>query len=243
VKRGKLVILGIGIAVITSLWGLEWGSRLLLASHLGVKKIEVKGCQRMDRQQILEAASITYQTPILKLDLKKIAQRVESIPWVRSCQVRRVLPDKLSLRIVERKPVALIYLNGLYYLDEDGTPFTEPSPGEKLDYPVLTGWVEQRWQNGEGKRLIQEALRFLAQVQKYPHLSHQGISEIHLGELGELIVFTTRGTMINLGRGDVGIKASRLEEVWRRTVARHLPVKYILCESPDRIVVGLGERG
>jgi len=49
--------------------------------------------------------------------------------------------------------------------------------------------------------------------------------------------------MIYMRRGDAGLKVRRLEEVWKRTTAKHLPVKYILYERPDRIVVGLEERG
>lgn len=244
-KKGqKLFIWGIGISLIASLFVLERGSRLLLSSHFGVKKIEVKGSHRMNNRQILEAASIPLDAPIVKLDLKEIAKRVESHPWIRSCDVRRVLPNKLSLRIVERRPIALIYLGKLYYVDEDGTPFKEPSPGETLDYPVLTGWERRRWKKGEGKESIQEALRLLREVQNYPHLSQEKISEIYLNEIAELIIFTSkRGTMINLGRGDAGLKLRRLEEVWKRITTKHVPVNYILCEYPDRIVVGLEERG
>ena len=65
-----------------------------------------------------------------------------------------------------------------------------------------------------------------------------------IGEPGSMIIFTSkRGTMINLGRGDAGLKLRRLEEVWKRITTKHVPVNYILCEYPDRIVVGLEERG
>ncbi len=243
-KKRKLFIWGIGVALAASLWGLERDSGLLLAPHLRVKKIEVKGCQRTNQQQIVEVTSIPPHTPILKLDLKTIAQRVESLTWVRSCEVRRILPNKVSLKIVERRPVALLHLGRLYYVDEDGTPFKEPTPGETLDYPILTGWEGLGWEKGEGKALIQEALGFLREMQDCPHLSKEAISEIHLDEIGELTIFLARrGTMINLGRGDVGLKLRRLEKVWKWITTRRLPVKYILCERPDRIVVGLGERG
>ena len=49
--------------------------------------------------------------------------------------------------------------------------------------------------------------------------------------------------MISLGSGEIELKAERLEEVWKRIISRRVPVTYILCEYPDRIVVGLEERG
>ncbi len=242
-KKGKkLVFVGIAVAIITFIWGLERGTQLLLASHLELDTIEVQGSVRTAAQEIIEAASVPLKTPIFQLDLKEIAQRVETLPWIRSCEVRRVLPDKLNLRVAERQPVALIRLDKLYYVDEDGTPFKEPSPGETLDYPILTGWEDQG--KGMGKELIGEALWLIREVQEHPHLAREGISEINFDTIDNMIIFTAKeGTMIHMSRGDVGLKVKRLEEVWKRTAAKHLPVKYILYEGPGRIVVGLEERG
>ena len=244
-KKGKkLFFVGVAAAFIAFLWGLERSTNLLLASHLELESIEVHGCQRMDREQIVEAASVPPKTPIFKLDLREIARRVEALPWVRSCQVRRVLPDTLCLRVIERQPVALIRLEKLYYVDEDGTPFQEPAPGEPLDYPVLTGWEDQGRKRDVSRERIEEALWFIREVQDHSHLSQEGISEINCDHLDTMTIFTARGgTMINMSRGAVGLKVKRLEEVWKRMAAKHLPVKYILYECPDRIIVGLEERG
>ena len=243
-KGGTALILGVGIAFIVSLWGLGWGFPLVLVPHLELNKIEVEGYHHIDKKQILEAASIHPRTPILKINLKEIAQRVESLPWVRSCEARRILPDTLLLRIVERKPVALLLLGRFYYVDEDGTPFKEPTSGETLDFPVITGLTVQDWNKGVGIAHVQEALIFLKEVHNVHHLSKEGISEVHLNEFGELTIFTVKkGVRIKLGRGDTQLKLKRLEAVWKRIMTKQIPVKYILCEHPDRIVVGLEERG
>jgi cell division protein FtsQ len=244
-KKGKrLFFVGIAVAFIAFIWGLERGTRLLLASHLVLATVEVQGCLRTDPQQIMETASVPLKTPIFKLDLKEIAQRVEAIPWVRSCEVRRVLPDKLTVRVIERQPVALIRLDTLYYVDEDGTPFQEPAPGETLDYPIITGWEDQTRRKGEGKDFIAEALWFIREVQDHQHLSQEGISEINCTAFDAMTIFMAKGgAMIHMDRGDVGLKVKRLEEVWKRIATKHLPVRYILYEGPGRIVVGLEERG
>ena len=76
------------------------------------------------------------------------------------------------------------------------------------------------------------------------HLSREGISEINCNEIDAITIFMAKeGTMIHMSRGDVEFRVRRLEEVWKRITAKHLPVKYILYESPDRIVVGLEKRG
>jgi cell division protein FtsQ len=239
-KKRKLFFVGMAVALIAFIWGLERGTCLLLASQLQLDKIEVRGCSRLDPQQIIEAASVSPETPMLNLDLREISRRVEALPWVRSCVVRRVLPDKLALQVIERNPIALIRLDRLYYVDEDGTPFKEPSPGEALDYPIVTGWEDQAWKQGERKDLIGEALWFIREMHNYPHLSQEGVSEINFNEIGDMTIFTAKGgTMIYMRRGDMELKVKRLEEVWKRITEKPLPVQYILYESPDRIVVGL----
>jgi cell division protein FtsQ len=244
-KKGrKLFLVGIAVTIIAFIWGLERGTRLLLASHLELNTIEVRGFQRTDQEQIMEAAAVPLKTPVFQLDLKEIAERVETLPWVRSCEVRRVLPDKLSVRVIERQPVALIRMVNLYYVDEDGTPFKEPAPGEPLDYPILTGWENPAQKKDEGKELISEALWLIREVQDHPYLSREGISEINVNAFGTMNIFTKKkGTMIHMSRGDIGLKVSRLEEIWKRIAGKNLSMKYILYESPDRIVVGFEERG
>ncbi|OGP85901.1 MAG: hypothetical protein A2Z08_01040 [Deltaproteobacteria bacterium RBG_16_54_11] len=244
-KKGKkLFLIGMAAALIAFIWGLERGTRLLLASQLKLDKIEVQGCLRTDPQQIIKAASVSPETPILDLRLRKISQRIEELPWVRSCVVRRVLPDTLSLQVIERNPIALIRLDKLYYVDEDGTPFKEPAPGEDLDYPIVTGWEDEAWKRGARKDLIEQALWFIREVQDHPYLSKEGISEIQFNEIGDLTIFTVQGgTMIYMHAGDMELKVRRLEEVWKTLAAKRLPVHYILYESPDRIVVGLEKRG
>jgi cell division protein FtsQ len=242
--RKRLFLVGMAVVLIAFVWGLVQGTRLLLAAHLQLDKIEVQGCHRTTPQQIIEAASVPPETPILNLDLREISQRVEALPWVRSCMVHRVLPDKLALQVIERNPIAMIRLDRLYYVDEDGTPFKAPSPGEPLDYPTLTGWEDEKQMQDKRKDLIEEALWFIREVHTQPHLSQEGISEIHFDEISDFTVFTAKGgVMIHMGRGDMELIARRLEEVWKRIADKPLPVRYILYEGPDRVVVGLEKRG
>lgn len=243
-KKGKRAIaILLAVVIIFVIWGVQYGARLLLASQLKLDKIEVQGCQRTDPRQVVEAASVAAQTPILELSLKEISQRVAYLPWVRSCIVRRVLPDTLSLKVIERHPIALIRLDRLYYVDEDGTTFKEPGPGEPLDLPVVTGWDDDAWKRGERRDLIESALWILKVVQGHPTLAKIGISEIRCSENGDITIYTLDGTMILLGAENIELKLRRLEEVYKGLVARRLPVRYILYEIPDRIVVGLEKRG
>jgi len=41
---------------------------------------------------------------------------------VRSVSVRKAFPDRLVVRIEERRPVAMVNLDALYYVDAEGAP-------------------------------------------------------------------------------------------------------------------------
>ena len=61
--------------------------------------------------------------------------------WVHSVRVRKVYPDTLQVRVIERKPVA--YWGEAAVLDESGELFT-PKNKLRLNLPVLYGLPEQR---------------------------------------------------------------------------------------------------
>ena len=242
-QNWKFILVGLGMAIVAYVWGFEEGSWGRLVPHLWVQRIDIEGCHRVAPELIAKTASVTPKTSIVQVDLKTIAQNVESLSWVRSCEVRRVMPNTLSLRVVERKPVALVNMVRLYYLDEDGTPFAQPAPGESLDYPVVTG-LEHRECPGNGcTEVLVRTVRFLKDLRNYPQLFREGISEIHLDAADAMTIVTMkRGIMITLGPGQLGLKLRRLEKVLKMIAAQRLPVQYIIAQYCDRIVVGLRER-
>lgn len=58
-------------------------------------------------------------------DLDALASAVQNLPWVREVSARRVWPDAVRLRIVERRAVAIWRESSL--LGADGQPFAEPA--------------------------------------------------------------------------------------------------------------------
>lgn len=96
------------------------------------------------------------QTKLLDINLTTIKQRVEAIPLVRSASVARVLPDGLFVRVVERRPVALVRRGPgaqegkLLWLDDDAVEIGEfssihlsPPAGEAPQIPpIARGFAE-----------------------------------------------------------------------------------------------------
>jgi cell division protein FtsQ len=102
---------------------------------LVVESVQVEGRQRADRKAILSALGVARGTPILSVDLDAAKTRLETVPWVRSASIERLLPDTLFVRITERAPLALWQHGGKFDLvDQDGNIIANADIG---DYPTL----------------------------------------------------------------------------------------------------------
>jgi cell division protein FtsQ len=97
--------------------------------HLTVESVPVEGRERADRQAILDALGVTRGMPILSVDLDAAKARLETVPWIRSVSIERLLPDTLYLQVTERKPLALWQHAGKFDLvDQDGNLIANADP-------------------------------------------------------------------------------------------------------------------
>ena len=81
------------------------------------------------------------RTPMLTLDRRTLARRIETLPWVASASVHRDWPSTVVVRIAERQPLATIpVVNGVALVDADGrilgTATTAPPGLVAIDVPV-----------------------------------------------------------------------------------------------------------
>jgi cell division protein FtsQ len=84
---------------------------------------------------------------ILSLNLRDVKKKLEAIPWIKAVQLRRELPNKLSILVEEREPLSLVlFSRGLYFLDAEGVPFKKADRQETASLPVVTGLQPTDWQ-------------------------------------------------------------------------------------------------
>ncbi len=72
--------------------------------------LRIEGVVYASRAQILNAFSADYGRSLYLLPLAERRRTLLGIDWVRDASVSRLWPDRLAVRIVERKPVAFIQL-------------------------------------------------------------------------------------------------------------------------------------
>ncbi|MEF3168489.1 MAG: FtsQ-type POTRA domain-containing protein [Deltaproteobacteria bacterium] len=149
--------------------------------------IHISGNFRVPQDEILAASGLSAGMSTLSIDLSSVAKGVEGHPWIETCTVKRILPDRVEISVKERKPVAVIGTDKL--VDRTGRILTSPDPAPD-DLPRLTNVSPDEIQNGCLSERWRSALDFIslaASGSKTSGLS--SIRSISLEESGGLVVY------------------------------------------------------
>ncbi|MGB3722052.1 MAG: cell division protein FtsQ/DivIB, partial [Pacificimonas sp.] len=109
-------------------WVYQLPDRLWLAAARGVaaagfevQDVDVTGAQEMANLPVYTAALDGASDSMLLVDLDEVKERLELLPWVEEASVGRVLPNRLTIAITERKPAAIWQNDGMHRLvDAEG---------------------------------------------------------------------------------------------------------------------------
>jgi cell division protein FtsQ len=137
-------------AVAVALFGcLAWGAhvygthaaRFRIASS---DNIEVTGVANAPRTQVMDVARDDIGRNIFFVPLDQHRRQLEQIPWVESAAVMRLLPNRVSVTITERTPVAFVHMGSkINLIDSGGVVMGLPANRQtKFSFPVVHGIAE-----------------------------------------------------------------------------------------------------
>ena len=107
-------------------------------STLPVNKIQVHGAfVNVDESMLHSAVSGVVAGGYFNVDVERVREVVEQLPWVNEASVRRVWPDTLSVSVVEQKPVAISKKTGL--INAKGDVFKPLNNKQSTSLPVFDG--------------------------------------------------------------------------------------------------------
>jgi cell division protein FtsQ len=94
------------------------------SSAFAVSGVRINGADTVPLATIEQTAAAPVGTPLAKVDLRSIADRVRTIPAVADAQVTRAWPHKVVIVVTERVPVVVVTDGSRYELvDATGTTF------------------------------------------------------------------------------------------------------------------------
>jgi cell division protein FtsQ len=137
--RRHIVALLVVAVLAFGAWVVYW------STWLAVTSVEVEGTSYLTPHEVRRAAAVEDDTPLARLDLNAVEDRVAELPAVAEVDVQRDWPDGVRVVIEERAPVAVVRQDGEYQaMDDEGVLFrTYRRPPHRLPL-VRAGQLEER---------------------------------------------------------------------------------------------------
>ncbi len=216
-------------------------TQLLLASDLfKIDQIEVQGNGRLTAQQVEALSDIELGVNTFSLELDLIGRKIEENSWVEKADVRRIFPRQVVIDIKERRPVAIINLGYLYYLDDQGEIFKVLGASDSLDYPIITGFSYDRAQghDAEYAMRLRQIVKLLDDLNSRELFTLGQVSEIHHEADSGFSLFTLDGGVrVKLGFLEHKKKLDRLERIYTQLKSKLRILDYIDLNVDEKVIV------
>jgi cell division protein FtsQ len=218
-KRRIVRALFKSIATVAIVAGAAWSlsGYFITSPRFALQNVEVSGLRVLSKEEVAQVAGLTSALNTLLLDPRSVTRKIESLPYVESCNVRRELfPNRVFINVKERLPSAiLLYQNHSFEIDAEGRLLREldplmplylpiiqseevdalPAAGEKLDLPGILGAL----------KLI-DVYYATGLQEKYQ------LSEVSVLDQSTILMFADNVPYeLRWGRGDFFAQAQRLE--------------------------------
>lgn len=236
VAAALLVLLLVGSA------GAAVYSWLGRSAIFSVRVVDMNPCEHVSGDEISGILKGVAGGNIWSLSKEEIGRRLRSHPFVREVVVRKSFPDKLLLNIEEREPVAMINLDALYYVDDQGTIFKRLTAYDAKDKPILTGFSRDDLAAKDPVtiRNLKKTIDLLRHAEAGS--LRRNISEVHFdAQDGYTLVTRDFGLQLKIGLMDFAEAMRRVEEAMPKLASLGKEKGVVDLKTAGRIFVRSGE--
>lgn len=152
VKVLTLIIVLIGVSIYVA-----------LSPLFNIKEINVTGNSKLSKEEIISLSELKTDENTFKVSKKNIKNKVKANAYIENVKIRRKLPDKVEIIVVERVATYMIpFANSYIYINNQGYMLEITS--QKAEMPAIVGISTPEEELHEGQRLISEDLVKLGEV-------------------------------------------------------------------------------
>ena len=180
--------------------------------------------QRVAAADVLQVVRNEVHGNFFTVDIERLRQSLEKLPWVRNVSIRREFPHRLAVRLEEHQ--ALARWNNAALLNQQGEVFAAKS--EQV-LPSFTG------QEGTAAEVTQYYEQFSQQLAALDlQVTRLDLSPRHAWQLR-----LSNGMVLELGREDMQQRLARFVEVYPYSLATmQSKVKYVDLRYRNGFAVG-----
>ncbi len=243
-------------------WGLWEGGRLAARRVLlenpkyNLVHLDIELSGRLRRDQVLAWADIPSDANLLGLDIRRIQLALERQPQVATAEIRKKLPNRLWMRVAERRPLARITIGvggallpaSCFIVDREGM-IMRPRPGEPVErLPEIRG--VRIGDLAEGRTIeapsVFGALNLLAMIEQSPVRAELDVVSVDVSEAGCLGLCLPKGGFVRFSdeSSELGRQVQWLQRILNHcarerrvlrtadlTLTRNVPVTYAPAEG------------
>lgn len=152
VKVLTLIIVIIGVSIYVA-----------LSPLFNIKEINVTGNSKLSKEEIISLSELKTDENTFRVSNKNIKNKVKANAYIENVKIRRKLPDKVEIIVVERVATYMIpFANSYIYINNQGYMLEITS--QKAEMPAIVGISTPEEELHEGQRLISEDLVKLGEV-------------------------------------------------------------------------------
>ena len=152
VKVLTLIIVIIGVSIYVA-----------LSPLFNIKEINVTGNSKLSKEEIISLSELKTDENTFKVSKKNIKNKVKANAYIENVKIRRKLPDKVEIIVVERVATYMLpFANSYIYINNQGYMLEITS--QKAEMPAIVGISTPEEELHEGQRLISEDLVKLGEV-------------------------------------------------------------------------------
>jgi len=230
-----VVAVAVGIAF-EGMWAIRFATS---HPYFTLTEIRVQGNRRLGRDEVLKLAEVELGTSSWDASPEGIRVNLLRNPWIREADIRREFPNALSIAIVERRPAAIVQLDGFHYVDQRGYILGPVGVDDSRDFPLITGFgtADSRNYAEAGVRRALRLIRLCARANAFG-----AVSEIAIDKNYGATVFPLRPAVgVRVGWGNWRHKLTQSLRVLRAWEGRTEQVQMIDLSFRNRAVVKLKE--
>jgi cell division protein FtsQ len=217
----------------------SWLTRSPLFS---VRSIDMNPCANVTLEEVWTIVRGGGKGNIWTVPAREVSRRLAAHPWVRSVSVRKAFPDRLVVRIEEHRPVAMVNLDALWYVNDEGKLFKRLTAYDPKNLAIVTGFSvgDFRARDAVTIRNFRKALELLRLAEAGP--LRKNLSEVHFdAQDGYTLVTRDTGVQFKIGGMDFQKAIRRVEEALPRVSSLGHSPGIVDLKTEGRIFVRPGE--
>jgi len=173
------------VAGLACAWVLyQFGHFLLASPEMALIHPDQIGVQHnhfVPREGVLEVFAPDRGKSVLRIPLDERRKQLEAIPWIEQATVRRALPNKIEIEIMERTPIAFLReATDMALIDSHGVILDRPLTGD-FHFPVVTG-ISADMPQEDRERRMQLFAGFMQQIETVRSGASGEVSEVDLSD-------------------------------------------------------------